>query len=213
MSDELYKLGPALVLYGNPTVAAGAGMDFLGHVRGEITVNPNINISFGRVDARGMIPLASAVYNSGAAPVASVPFVDEAIDRLKALLPGSSVVENGGHSALVFGSGVKKIPLSDLKTLCIIPVDEIGEGTNGIDAPTAWWFPRAVTTQFGAIRFSLPEGDDSLNNKTRDTQIASLWHATDMDNNAVPADARAGFRGSPNAVGLSWNLPDLSDFV
>jgi len=211
--SEIYKLGPALVLYGNPTIAAGAGMEFLGHVRGEITINPNINISFGRVDARGMLPMASAVYNSGSAPVANVPFVDEEINRLKALLPGSSIITAGGLDALTFGAGVKRIDITEIKTLCIIPVDEIAEGTNGIDAPMAWWFPRAITTQFGAIRFSLPEGDDSLNNKTRDTQIASLYHPTDMGGGAVPAAARAGFRGSPTAVGLTWLLPDLSAFV
>lgn len=210
---ELYTLGPALVLYGDPTQASGAGMNFLGHVRGEITVNPNLNISFGRVDARGMIPLADAVFNGGAAPVASIPFVDEEKAKLKELLPGSSIVTNGGDSALVLGSGVKKVAITELKTLCIIPLDEIDEGTNGIEAPNAWWFNRAVTNQFGSFRFSLPEGEDNLSNKTRDTQIASLYHSTDMDGNTVPANARAGFRGSPNALSLTWSLPDLSAFV
>jgi hypothetical protein len=210
MSEE-YKIGPALVYMGDPTQADGAGMTFLGHVRGEITINPNINISTGQVDAKGMIPLADTVFNSGPQPVANVPFVDEEKEKLKELLPGSSIVTNGGDGALLLGAGVEKIAVADIDTLCIIPVDEVDQGTNGIDAPNAWWFPRAICNQFGAITFQLPDGEDNLSNYTRDTAIISLYHETDQADATIPKDARPGFRGAPSEAGISgWSLPDHS---
>lgn len=208
---EVYKIGPCAVLYGDPTQAAGAGMNFLGHIRGEVTVNPQINISMGRVDAKGMIGLASTLFNAGAQPVASIPFVDEEKAKLKELLPGSSIETNGGKTALVLGKGVKRIALSDIKTLAIVPIDELDEGTNGIDAPNAWWFPRAICNSFGAITFNLPEGEDNLSSVARTTAFASLYHATDLNGGAVPENARVGFQGSPEGAGCTgWTLPDLS---
>ena len=212
MNNE-FKLGSALAYLGDPTQASGAGMSFLGHMRGETTVNPNINISTGMVDAIGNTPLADTIFKSGVQPVASMPLVDEAKEKLKELLPGSSIATNGGDGALLLGGGgVEKIPVSDIPTLCIIPVEEVDQGTNGIDAPNAWWFPRAICNQFGAITFQLPDGEDNLSNYTRDTQIISLYHDVDQGSTTIPADARAGFRGSPNEVdsNLSWSLPDHS---
>lgn len=212
MAEE-YRIGPALVYMGDPTQASGAGMNFLGHVRGEITVNPQINISFGNVDARGNIPLADAVFNSGPQPIANIPFVDEEKAKLQQLLPGSSLATNGGKTALLLGKGVKKIAVADIDTLVIIPVDEVAVGTNGIDAPNAWWFPRAITQEFGNFTFTLPDGDDILGGYSRATVIASLYHPTDQGSNTVPEDARAGFRGSPEGAGFTagtWSLPDHS---
>ena len=206
-----YKIGPALVYMGDPTQANGAGMIFLGHVRGEITINPNINISTGMVDAKGNIPLAETLFNSGPQPVANIPFVDEEKEKLKELLPGSSIATNGGDGALLLGAGVQRIPVADIKTLCIIPVDEVDKGTNGIDAPNAWWFPRAICNAFGAITFALPDGDDNLSAFTRDTSIISLYHEKDQAGSNVPKDARPGFRGAPADAGVTgWSLPDHS---
>lgn len=206
-----YKLGPALTYLGDPTQASGAGMTFLGHTRGDTTINPNINISTGQVDAKGNIPLADAVFNSGPQPVANIPLVEEAKEKLKELLPGSSIATNGGDGALLLGSGVQKIAVADIPTLCIIPVDEVDSGTNGIDAPNAWWFPRAICNQFGAITFQLPDGEDNLSNYTRDTAIISLYHETDQASTSIPKDARPGFRGAPAEAGITgWSLPDHS---
>lgn len=212
MAEE-YNVGPALVYYGDPTQASGAGMNFLGHVRGEITVNPQINIAMGNVDAKGNIALADAVFNSGPQPLANIPFVDEEKAKLQHLLPGSSIASNGGKDALLLGSGVEKVAVADIDTLCIIPVDEVDQGTNGIDAPNAWWFPRAITQTFGQFSYTLPDGDDILNDYSRDTTIASLYHDQDQGGNNVPKDARPGFRGSPEGAGMgsgTWSLPDHS---
>ncbi|MDZ7658088.1 hypothetical protein [Fodinibius sp.] len=206
-----YKLGPCLAYLGDPTQASGAGMQFLGHIRGETTVNPNINISTGRVDAKGMMPLADTLFNSGPQPVANVPLVDEQKEKLKELLPGSSIVSDGGDGALLLGSGVQRIAVSEIGTLCLIPVDEVDQGTNGIDAPNAWWFPRAICTDFGSITFALPEGDDNLSTFARDTVLTSLYHDVDQADSNIPKDARPGFRGAPSEAGITgWSLPDHS---
>lgn len=208
---EVYNPGPALVYLGDPTQASGAGMNFLGHVRGEITVSPQVNISMGNVDAKGNIPLADAVFNSGPQPIAGIPFVDEEKAKLTELLPGSSTVTNGGNTALLLGSGVEKVAVADIGTLCIIPVDEVDQGTNGIDSDNAWWFPRAITQAFGQFSYTLPDGEDILNDYSRDTTIASLYHDKDHAGTTIPKDARPGFRGSPNGAGISgWSLPDHS---
>lgn len=209
-----FNVGPALVYYGDPTQANGAGMNFLGHYRGDATVDPQISVAKGYVDAKGITPLADAVFYNGVQPIANIPFVDEEAEKLSLLMPGSKVVTNGSDKTLLLGTGVKKIPVTDINTLCILPVDEVDQGTNGVDADHAWWFPRAITQTFGNFTYALQDSaDDVLSNQTRDTTIASLYHATDQAGNTLSEDARAGFRGSPKGAGLSdgdWSLPDHS---
>lgn len=207
---EVYKIGPAHVFYGDPTQAAGAGMLYLGKTRGETLVALNVNVSVGKTDQDGMTPLASTVFNSGPAPVITIPFVDEEKAKLVKQIVGSALVTNGSNTALVFGAQPKKIALADIGTLVLIPVDEIASGTNGIDAPNAFWFPRAIANDVGQFTFNLPDGDDNLNPHT--VGFIALQHPTDQDGtpNAIPVDARAGFRGSPNsftALATQWSLP------
>jgi len=209
MANEQYNIGPCLALLGDPTTASG--MTYLGPTRGNVTIQPQIQIHTGMVDQSGMIPRADAIFNSGPQPVASVPLVDEAIEKLQLLLSGSSVQTSGSDKALLLGSGVKQIAVSDINTFCVIPMNEISDG---VTAANGWWFPRAITTSFGNITFTLPSGNDLLSNQARTTTITSLYYETDQAGTTVPADARPGFRGDPSIAGLTgWQLPDLTTLV
>lgn len=211
---ENKRVGPCYVFVGDPTQEDGAtgnalAMSYLGKTRGDVTVNPNVEIAVGRVDQVGTSPLADSVFFSGLAPVVSVPMVDEDKDKLKEIFSGSAKEENGGLSAIGFGSTFKKIALSTLKTVCLLPVQPIADyGNNGIDNEDAIWLPRAVARNYGTFTFNLPEGDDVLN--ARETQFTGLYTDEDQSAVAIPESMRVMFQGSPTAGSLSWFLPDLS---
>ena len=161
MDTEVYRVGPCYAFMGDPTVAAGAGMEFLGFTRGDVTVAPNLNISTGRVDQIGMSGLAEAAWSGGLNPVATVPLVDEDKDKIAVLVQAGKKQTNGTLVSFGFGSGFQK--LESLGTLALIPYDELDVGTNGVDAPNGIWFPAAVAFDFGNLIYNTPEGtDDAL---------------------------------------------------
>ena len=127
-------------------------------------------------------------------------------------LAGSTVTESGGLKAIGFGSGFKKIGLSSLHTLCLLPVRDPDDYPANLDEdPDAIWMPAVIANQFGQLTFNLPDaGDDSLN--PHEVQFAGLKRETDQDATAIPASAQALFQGAPTALGLSWTLPAVSNF-
>lgn len=205
---DTFRVGPALIFYGDPSVAAGASMLYLGTTKGDVVVSPNIKIALGMADQTAGTPRSDAVFRVGLAPVVQVPLLDEAKTILTKLLPGSSVVTAGGKTSLGFGSGFSKIAEANIGTLAIIPVDEKAQGTNGIDAPNGVWLAAAISNQFGNLTFRLPdEGDDSAFNP-HETQFAGLRRVTDWGAGGALTDAaRTMFVGSPTAHGLTWTLP------
>ena len=202
---ENKRVGPCHVFIGDPTTASGADMQYMGYTRGEVTVNLQIGVSMGRVDQLGQTPQADSIYTIGPRPVASLPLIDEEKVKLEKVLPGATVT----GSALGFGSGFSKIADGDIDTLALIPVDETDQGTNGIDAPNAIWFPAVIATDFGQLVFNLPEGDDAFN--PHEVQVASLFRESDQGSNNIDDEARAGFIGSPNEftdlASAGWSLP------
>lgn len=200
-------IGHALIYGGDPTQANGAGMILLGETRDAITVNPQVSISHGKTDSKGGIPLLGTGYTDGGQPMANLPLIGNQKDQLNMLLPGSTLQ----NDVLSFGSRPRKLTIDDYNTLCIIPVDEVDQGANGIDAPNAIWFPFFITQEFGQFTYDLPEGDDNLTAFSRDTNVISVYHTEDQAASPIPEDARRGFRGSPNNAGLQgWSLPDHS---
>ena len=109
--------------------------------------------------------------------------------------------------SISFGTDIGKIDPANVPTLCLLPISETGEGTNGIDAPNAIWFPRAIASDVGQFTFNLPEGEDSFN--PRDTQFTSLYAEEDQGATSIPPDARAGFIGKPTDYSLTWQLPSV----
>jgi len=211
MAENL-RVGPAYVLLGDPTTASGADMVYLGKTRGDVVVNPNIQIATGRADQSGSTPLAGSVFFSGIAPVATVPLLDEDKTKMKQYLAGATIEEAGGLKALGFGSGFKKIGISDLHTLCLLPVRDLADYPSNVDEdPDAIWMPAVIANEFGQLTFNLPDGgDDSLN--PHEVQFAGLKREEDQGSTEIPVSSQALFQGAPTALGLTWSLPDPSTF-
>lgn len=208
-----HRVGPCYVFIGDPTQAAGAGMTYLGLTRGDVRVSPNVNVALGRADQSGITPRADAVFSIGPTPVVSVPFVDEDKTKLAEYVTGSSTSTISTHTALGFGSGFSQITEANVPTLALIPVAEIASGTNGIEAANAVWIPAAIANGVGDFIFTLPEGEDVF--KPHETQFVGLYREEDQDGtpNAIPANARVIFMGSPEAftdLAGEWSLPALS---
>lgn len=208
-----HRVGPCYAFIGDPTQAAGAGMIYLGLTRGDVRVSPNINVALGRADQSGSTPRADAVFTTGPTPVVSVPLVDEDKAKLVEYITGSSSAVVGAHTALGFGSGFSQITEANVPTLALIPVAEIASGTNGIEAENAIWMPAAIANGVGDFIFNLPEGEDVF--QPHETQFVGLYREEDQDGvpNAIPANARVMFMGSPEAftdLATEWSLPALS---
>lgn len=191
-------VGPCRLFYGDPTVAAGAGMVDLGGTRGDVTVDPGVNVATGRVDQKGATPLADGIYLTGPTPVASCPLLDETKATLEEYILGASVTA----TALGFGSGFQKVDPASIGTLALVPITEEADGE---DAAHAIWLPAAVANGIGVFTFNLPDGDDSFN--PRDTQFIGALRETDQGAGAIPEDAQVMFIGPPADFGLGWTLP------
>jgi len=202
---DVKRVGPCHAFLGDPTQAAGAGMTYLGHTRGDVTVAPGISIAFGRADQKGRTPLADAVYTTGPLPVVGLPLVDEEREKLNKYVHGSVLTTASGETALGFGNGFAKIALASVPTLILLPVDETAQGTNGIDADNMIVLPAAICRDFGQLTFKLPEGEDAFS--PHDTQFAGLYRETDHAAAAIPTGHRVMFYGPPKALGLTWYLP------
>lgn len=202
---DLKRVGPCHAFLGNPTTAAGAGMKYLGHTRGDVTVAPGINVAFGRADQKGRTPLADAVYTVGPTPVVSLPLIDEERAKIKEYVPGSVLTTASGETALGFGSGFAKIALASVPTLILLPVDQVTQGTNGIDADDMVVLPAAICRDFGQLTFNLPDGEDVFN--PHEVQFAGLFREADHAAAAIPTGNRVLFYGPPKALGLTWYLP------
>ena len=225
-----YRVAPVMCFYGNPNIAAGAGMHFLGFSRGDVTVSPNLNIVTGRVDQVGTSPLADAVWASGHGPQATIPLIDEDIDKMVEYVLGSAKQTRGSNTSWGIGSGFTK--LEDIGTLAMIPVNELSTGTNGIDAPNGQWFPAAVCTNFGDFVNNLPEGNDAF--QAHEVTFMSTYMDFDARRTTTAGNARTGtsrillpkshrnfFKGSPNSMTAqtlgsdtyataSWSLPAVA---
>lgn len=200
------RRGPCYVFYGDPTTAAGADMKYLGFTRGDVVVNPNLNISTGYADQTGLTPRADSVYDSGATPMVQVPFIDEETAKMAAYILGSTTVINGGKNALGFSAGPAVIPVAKIGTLALIPMNEITSGANGIDAPNGIWLPRAIPTAIGEFTFKLEDGDDNFSPHT--VEFAGAYYEKDQDDKVIDKNIRRGFIGAPGAdSGLNWFLP------
>ena len=202
------QLGPFYVFKGDPTTAAGAGMTYLGQTRGDIKLNPDLGIMVGYADQTGRTPLADVAYDSGPKPIVQVPFVDEEKLKMIKYFENGEIVTNTTKEAIGFSSGIKKIPIADIDTLALIPVAQIAEGENGIDAPGAIWLPRSIAKTPGEFTYNLPDGDDILNPHT--VEFTGLYYETDQDASSVNESLRYGFIGTPNAdTALTWSLPPV----
>lgn len=208
MAEFKEILGVCHILVGDPTEAAGAGMQYAGKTRGDVTVALNLLTAHARADQAGAVPLASSGYTGGINPVATVPLYPASRALLSSLLPGSKIVTDageGGKSALVFGQP-GRIPEEDVPTLVLIPVDQAAEG---VDADDAIWFPAMGVIEAGQFVFRLPEGDDA--GSPMSFQLGGLYREKDQADEPIMKDARTGWMGSPKAVGLEdWSLPDLT---
>lgn len=206
---ERFLASPAHVFYGDPAQAAGAGMTYLGKTRGEIRVNFDLGISYGRADQVGRAGLADAVFSSGVVSSATIPFIDNEKAKLAAMILTGASLSAGGKEAFGFGSKFKAIARSSILTLAIIPETQIAEGTNGVDAKEGIWIPAAILVQPGEWTFNLPEGEDAFS--PRNANFMGLYVEEDLDGspNAIPESSRLGFVGSPEAVigTVQWSLP------
>ena len=227
---ENYRVAPIMAFYGNPNIPNGAGMHFLGLTRGDATVSPNLNIATGKADQVGTSPIATAVWASGHAPQATLPLIDEDIDKLVEYVLGSEKLSAAGVESWGIGSGFTRI--ESIGTLALVPVNELGVGTNGIDSPNSQWFPAAVCTNFGDLVNNLPEGNDAF--QPHDAVFMATY--LDFDDRKLTAvgAARAGasrtllpkshrvfFKGSPRSMEMvslggvgyavpSWSLPAVA---
>lgn len=197
-----FVLGPCLVFYGDPWVAAGAGMTWLGQTNGDVTVNPGLRSTTVKTDQLGNAATHDGAYSLGVNPIARVPLVDNDIDKLLALLPDGEKV-TGTNTVLNFGSGVKTIVP---KSLCLLP---FFERASAIAAKHAVWFPSALVVNFGELVFRSPQGDNAASVHT--VEFQSLYREADGDTpaNAIPEKARFMMMGDPNEnMGLGqWSLP------
>lgn len=199
------RVGPCHVYLGDPTQAAGAGMKYLGHTRGDVTVTPGVNVAFGRADQLGRTPLADAVYVTGPTPVVSIPLLDEERAKLNKYIHGSVLTTASGETALGFGNGFAKIALASVPTLILVPIDQTAQGTNGIDADDMIVLPAAIARDVGQFTFKLPDGEDAFS--PHEVQFAGLYRAADQASAAIPTGHRVISYGPPKALGLTWYLP------
>jgi len=203
------RRGPCHIFLGDPTTALGADMKYLGYTRGDVSFAPNINISRGFADQTGLTPLASSIRDVGATPVLTAPLIDEDLAKMIQYIMGGTTVSDAGNSAMGFSSGPAAIPTANVYTLACIPLDEIAEGTNGIDAPNAIWLPRVFIPNIGELMHDNKQSDDDYNPHT--VEFHSAYNETDHDGQTVNAALRIGFIGTPNAdTGLTWSLPEVS---
>ena len=224
---ENIRVAPMLAFYGNPNIALGAGMTFLGYTRNNITASANLNVVTGKVDQVGMSPLATSVWASGHAPQAVLPLIDEDKDKLSTYVLGSAKIVNAGKESWGIGAGFVRI--ASIGTLALIPVHEASIGTNGIDAPNGQWFPAAVCTNLGDFISNLPEGNDA--HQPHETTFMGCYLDFDDRPTAAGGAARAGamrsllpkthrtfFIGSPGSMPVeslggvdyaapAWSLP------
>ena len=209
---QVHRVGPCFAFMGNPNIASGAGMTFLGFTRGDVTVAPNINISTGRVDQIGMSGLAESAWSGGLDPVASLPLIDEDKDKLEKLIIAGKKQTNSSKESFGFGSGFTKLTAGGINTLALIPYDELTQGTNGVDAPNGVWFPAAIAFDFGNLVYNLPEGTDDahvvhevqvrglrldFDSRPKTAGGASLTAAT---RRAIPPEHRVMFIGPPSSI-------------
>ena len=205
------RVGPAHMLLGDPTVALGAGMTYLGETRDTVIVRPNVGVASTRTDQRGRQPRAGGDYAVGPMPEVQATFVDEAEEILGAILPGAEIFTSGALRAVGFGApGVHR--LAAAPTLAVIEqssYEDPANGVNGIEAAAAFWLPSARLTELGEFRFSPPPdagADDALERVGPATFMARS-RVADQSGTSIPAAARMAFKGPPGALGLAWSLP------
>lgn len=199
--------GVCYILIGDPTQEDGAGMVYAGKTRGDVAVALNPSVAYARGDQSGRTPLASSGYSTGVVPTPTVPLYPETRAILNKLLPGTKIVTDATStkSALVFG-GPSRIPEEDVPTMVLVPEDQLADG---VDAKDAIWLPAAGVVEGGQIVFALPEGDDAGRPMT--FQFTGLYREKDQADEPIMKDARCGWIGPPEAVGLEdWSLPNLT---
>jgi hypothetical protein len=209
-------IGPCHVLGGNPTTASG--MVYLGDTRGRIAINPRVEVATGRLDRFGRAPIADGIFVTGAAPLVTVPFVDEAKAKMVKHILGTTLATVSGKNALLFPSRPKQIAVADIMTLCLLPIRPAVTDypANVADDEEAWWLPAAIPTGDPEFGFELPEGDDVYAGQAHTVQFMGAVRLKDHNNVAIPQDAQVIFRGSATGAGVpGWltGMPARADLA
>jgi len=203
---ERFRVGPCRVMVADHVTDPVSEWVDLGETRGDIVVQiaPG-RYSLGRADQFGMTPLAAAVWSTGPQASCTVALLEHSLAKLLRVFPGSVLTTGGGETALGFGSGFARIALAAIPTLILLPVDQVTQGTNGINADDMVVLPAAIARDIGQFTFNLPDGEDVFS--PHEVQFAGLLRDADQGAAAIPAAHRAIFYGPPLALGLTWFLP------
>lgn len=198
MSQKI-QIGPAHILIGDPTTLAGAGMVDLGAME-SVSFNPGTQMTGVQDAFTGDAFDAESIYSVAPAPTAEAELYDASIEKLSAMLLGSSVeVETLGFGR----AGLKSI--TAVPTLAIIPAFE---ASLGVDAPHGIWMPAAMVEDLGSLVYNRPTGGDNSAN-TYSVTFRAARRRTDQAATAIPADHQMAFMGKPADLSLTWTLPAL----
>lgn len=198
MANPTFRVGPASVLYGDPTVAGG--MIDLGDIE-DVSFNPGISSTGVSTAQTHDAYDAEGIYALPPNPTASANLYDHAQAKLEKLILGGEVFTGAGsETALGFGGPIELVSVG---TLFLLPTFE---KDLGVDAPNGIWIPAAAIENLQGFTYNrLQSGGNSGN--TYSVEFKGARRAEDQAGNPIPAKAQFAFIGAPSAVGLTaWTL-------
>lgn len=202
-----YPLGPGVILYGDPTLADGAGMKNLGDHE-NVTFNPGVSSAYITTANTGDSAAYDGIYARPPSPELQAELYDQEIEILKEIVLGGQLTTVAGppeKKAFGFGGAVAKI---EPKTLVFVPESEKALGAS---APHAIWIPAAFVQNL-ADMFRHGRLADGANNNPYTATFRAARRTVDQTTGspvAIPEAAQFAFVGDPSALGLTWSLPEL----
>lgn len=209
-----FRIGPCYAFMGDFS-AATPDVLYLGPTRGDVVIEPGVQIARGRTDQSGQAPLADGIWLAGYAPVITLPLVDEEKAKLARQMPGARVVTSGSDTALVFETSPRKLADTEIHTLALVPVEVAKSSLANADKwehEDTIWVPGVVTIEVGQFVFGeIADTDDAL--RPHEVRLVACYREKLQNGSAVPEDARLLFFGSPAAAGLSLSYPDIATLI
>lgn len=194
---DFIPVGPAILLFGDPTLTAGAGMVNLGDTE-NVGFDAGIRSAFTSSARRVGVPHADSLYTMPPEPTVQAELKNAGLEILAA------IVQGGVTTTDTFGLGdtFALIAAASVNTFVVVPETQASDGVNAVDAI---WFPAALASGVNGISFGRVTEGEIL--QPYNVQIQAAYRETDQAATAIPAGSRICFKGKPSDLGLTWFLP------
>ena len=194
---DFIPIGPAILLFGDPTLTGGAGMVNLGDTE-NVGFDAGIRSAFTSSARRVGVPHADSLYTMPPQPVVQAELKNAGLEILAAIVQGGVTATN----AFGFGDTFALIAAADVNTFVIVPETQ---ASDGVAANDAIWFPAALASGVNGISFGRVTEGEIL--QPYNIQIQAAYRTTDQASTAITAGNRICFKGPPADIGLTWYLP------